>query len=139
MATINLGLTTLNGTDAKRNFPSVYNENLNKIDNAFAYSTEEQRIGTWINGKPIYRRIFELKLSSSDFTFVHGMSNIELVTNIYGTFKHNNEYHSINFFNTTTDYMRTWYNSTQIRVKFGNSVIVGDTANVTLEYTKTTD
>lgn len=28
------------------------------LDSKFTYKTEETRIGTWINGKPIYRKIF---------------------------------------------------------------------------------
>jgi hypothetical protein len=36
------------------------NHNFNELNNANTYSTEEQVIGTWINGKKIYRKVIEL-------------------------------------------------------------------------------
>lgn len=33
---------------------------INEVNNKFNYSTEEQIVGTWIDKKPIYRRVFTL-------------------------------------------------------------------------------
>lgn len=33
------------------------------------YSTEEQRIGTWIDGKPLYRRVFEAPIADASGTW----------------------------------------------------------------------
>lgn len=32
---------------------------INEVDNKFNYSTEEQIIGKWIDGKPIYRKVID--------------------------------------------------------------------------------
>lgn len=31
---------------------------INEVNDKFNYSTEEQRIGTWIDGKPLYRKVY---------------------------------------------------------------------------------
>lgn len=48
------------------------------------YSTEEQRIGTWINGKPIYRKVLIknlLVISNNTATIGTIEPNIESITN----------------------------------------------------------
>ena len=53
------------GDNINMNLSSTYNTNLQqKINGSFkennTYSTEEQVIGTWIDGKPIYRKVIAL-------------------------------------------------------------------------------
>ena len=44
------------------------------------YSTTEEVIGTWIDGKPIYRKTMEFSnLSTGESTIAHGLQNIELL------------------------------------------------------------
>ena len=47
--------------------------NVNK--NGINYSTDEQEIGTWINGKPIYRKVIVIDNPSSGMTF--SIANID--------------------------------------------------------------
>lgn len=55
-----------------------------QVDKMSTYSTEEQVIGTWIDGKPIYRRYIEVDCNTSgDTTYTHN-SNIDNLVNIYG-------------------------------------------------------
>lgn len=50
------------------------------------YSTDEQIIGTWINGKPIYRKVIDFgPLPNATVKEVpHGISNIESIVTIRG-------------------------------------------------------
>lgn len=50
------------------------------------YSTKEQVIGTWIDGKPIYRKVVSFTTGSSagDLDIPHGISNFEHIINAYG-------------------------------------------------------
>lgn len=44
------------------------------------YSTEEVKIGTWIDGKPLYRKVIiinNIALNKGENTIAHGISNID--------------------------------------------------------------
>lgn len=62
----NIGtLSNLNTTE-KSNLVGAINEvNTNDI-NKSTYSTSEQKIGTWINGKPLYRKVLSVTGLSGD-------------------------------------------------------------------------
>ena len=50
------------------------------------YSTEEVKIGTWIDGKPLYRKVFnfgQLPVTSRK-EINHGISNLNRITKLYG-------------------------------------------------------
>lgn len=58
------------------------------------YSTEETRIGTWIDGKPLYRRVFETTSPSKvgvDSTVAH-LDDVLFLTRIYGVIVDSNGY-----------------------------------------------
>ena len=78
-------------------------------DKGEIYSTEEQRIGTWIDGKPLYRKVGTIKFTSiySQGNFTVGSlisSNIKygtitkvftdslLCNNLYNTFDSTNDF-----------------------------------------------
>lgn len=48
------------------------------------YSTTETKIGTWIDGKPIYRKVLSGTIGSSGYTSVTHNLSIESVINIKG-------------------------------------------------------
>ena len=54
------------------------------------YSTNETVIGTWIDGKPLYRRYFNFTTGSKSgnqyIMNIPNYSDIERITNIYGTY-----------------------------------------------------
>lgn len=66
---LNIGdVSDLNTTD-KSNVVAAVNEvnnNVNELNNKSIYSTEENIIGYWVDGKPIYRRVFALGLLGTD-------------------------------------------------------------------------
>lgn len=57
-----------------------------KFLNQNVYSTTEQRIGTWIDGKPLYQKTIDFGVmpSSTTKSVAHGISNIKRVVSIEG-------------------------------------------------------
>lgn len=54
------------------------------LNNKFNYSTTEQRIGTWIDNKPLYRKVTLFTLTTTheneQLTLPHGISNLKMIT-----------------------------------------------------------
>ena len=52
-------------------------------ENFSIYSTNEQVIGTWIDGKPIYRKVVTLSTTKTidmgGISISHGISNINII------------------------------------------------------------
>lgn len=111
------------------------------------YSTNETRIGTWIDGKPLYRKVITYsKTGGGDFSFNHNIANIgnywlggESNINSNGTV------YSLNMINTTQNLDYQWrkagITSTQI-IGYIGEYTVGVTAWIgtfVIYYTKTTD
>lgn len=106
------------------------------------YSTDEVRIGTWINGKPIYRKIFtNVNITSSNTDLINisslGMQNI---VKIYGAlFTTSSTVFPIPLTDSSSNYSVIFATSTALR---GRAVIGSGTLAdcwLALEYTKTTD
>ena len=55
----------------------------NNLNSNLSYSTDEQICGTWIDGKPIYRKVITGTsiTGNTDFNVSHGISNIDTVVN----------------------------------------------------------
>ena len=78
------------------------NTNVNELNNSFQasleYSTDEQIIGTWIDGSPIYRKVFTGTFTQTSTDVVIGNIPSSRVVNIYGSVKNSsNEYLPLNF------------------------------------------
>ena len=115
----------------------------NYSNGGVSYSTAEQVIGSWIDGKPLYQKTFKIPLDgvtlNTNIDYNHNISNVENVVDIIGTSVDvNNESRPLT---ATSD---TYYcyvrraNRTRIRyyTTFNAS---GSYLYVTLQYTKTTD
>lgn len=121
----------------------VNNQEWFNLNNIEKYSTNETKIGTWIDGKPIYRSVFDIStISSSNANLVDlNNFNIKLIINLYGTIKdtYNYEY-PIPMSDSSSNYNVVFFNGRYIRgrcaIGNGGSVAI---AKVILEYTKTTD
>ena len=113
---------------------NIYEKGQNEV-----YSTAEQRIGTWINNKPIYRQVIQGTTASSNSpTAIGSISNLGTIVNIRGYIISASQSIPINFV----------YNTEQnAGYKEGNNIIIRATASsyqnkpcyVIVEYTKTTD
>ena len=132
-------LTSTSTTDAlSANMGKELNEKLN-------YSTEEKIIGTWIDGKPIYRKVVQynkpstggVNINLSDF----GITNVEniwlnnnsFVKSVNNEFKPINNLESLEVFSFCN-----FPSTTQIRLSTNNTYLTG-MWNLIIEYTKTTD
>ena len=52
----------------------------------FAYSTEEQIVGSWIDGKPLYQKTIDCGAlpNAGSKSIAHGISNLKRIINFYG-------------------------------------------------------
>lgn len=102
------------------------------------YSTTEQVIGTWTDGKPLYERTFEgTTASSSSIYALIDLGANAIIQRFDGTVggRGLNSYYDIN------QYIRTWIanNKYQIAVLPSGSTFLSQPYSITLQYTKTTD
>lgn len=75
------GKTPLNDTNLNQLQDNV-EEAIQKCN---IYSTEEQVIGTWIDGKPIYRKIFTGTSNTQTNATIHNYAeNVDTVVHAYG-------------------------------------------------------
>ena len=135
-------LTSTSKTNAlSANQGKILNDN---ITNLTTYSTEEQRIGTWIDGKPIYRKV--ISKSITDYT---GEITVNLGTSNINTFVNGKvlidtaDFTAIDTCGSSTAYyIRKWvYRKTNNTVTITTNVAGSFTGTiyVIVEYTKTTD
>ena len=112
----------------KTNLDNLYNSN----------STYEQKIGTWINNKPLYRKIVDVKLVNGFTEPVPYADNVAICHIVAGWI----ETEKVNMMIPTTDlhwYVRPYINADGLTVDQTNSDYVGKKARFIVEYTKTTD
>lgn len=118
------------------------------------YSIDEKKIGTWINGKPIYQKTFTYTPNiASQCLYQHGISNIDQIINSEAMLQRTNGQFvplSMIYPNATDlNTLITWSSGyqitkTDIETWIGNSMFEQmNTTNygiiVTIQYTKTTD
>lgn len=110
--------------------------------NLGTYSTEEQRIGTWIDGEPIYRLVVEYTLGNAINTYkdVVTIPNIKKMINAYGWFTNVNvQFRFPTAYDNEDIMIYLDMSNRRIREKHNYSYANGKPAYITLEYTKTTD
>ena len=117
-------------------------DDIDIIKNNSVYSTSETVCGTW-NGKPLYRKTFSGNLGQTT-SINHGVSNIDLIISIRGSYKN---------IDTGTQFnipsVRPGFNNYELGIYTNDTTITFDKAsgiggdmlifNVIMEYTKTTD
>ena len=111
--------------------------------NREVYSLAEQRIGTWIDGKPLYRSIYKLTNLPSTNTDLVDVTNLNIreLTKLYGLINtHNNFTFPMPLQDSDANY--------SVLFKSGNSIrgrgLIGTgydayIVTIVIEYTKTTD
>ena len=113
------------------------------------YSTTEEVIGTWIDGKPIYRKTMEFSnLSTGEHAITHGLQNIELLmVNKDWSFiimnnaekamwQLGNSNQASNFSQYSCNVV--WTNTSAVSIYIGSG-LKPKKLIITFEYTKTTD
>ena len=114
------------------------------------YSTEETRIGIWVDGKPIYRKTFLATSGSSvsAWSLVPDsvISNIDRVVNVTSTFSDENGVYANMPYLTPSRQAVTVYNTQTregiaagVNVHVTHAALCNRPVSVSIEYTKTTD
>lgn len=128
-------LSNVYGTSNKNGYTQEY------INGLETYSTTEKRVGTWIDGKPLYRRVFTGSIQHNDIL----ISNIDTLINCYGTGLLASRYRLVGFFTLSSGniysftFAKTPTNEVIADIYEGGSSSTATNCNITLEYTKTTD
>ena len=106
-----------------------------------SYTTEEIRIGTARDGKPLYQKTIVFTTTATEYqhaTYVTTISNLKKVYNFSGSFiKEDANQLPLAFYYDTSNYVRAWVYLGQLY--YSCMGYVGYEGNVTIEYTKTTD
>lgn len=110
------------------------------------YSTSEIRIGTWIDGKPIYRKTIlrtNAITANTENVIDMNISNIDIITNISGVLSSSNKqvYRQINTYNlpNTNSSISMFAQINGIVKIYANENWGSPNIIITLEYTKTID
>ena len=119
----------------KYNLGSVANNN---------YSIDEQVVGTWIDGKPIYRKViyFGSLPNKATKSVAHNITNLDVIVDFYGlTCDSTNVYIPLPATNNISNAYTTYIliDATNISIRNGADMSDYVRTYITLEYTKTTD
>lgn len=105
-------------------------------DKGEIYSTEEQRVGTWIDGKPLYRKTIETIVNNQQQTISLDFS-IDKLKKVEGGLDNGNQVIPFGY-NDNTNYCCVFIQKSNKSLYYMSSWSKG-TLYITLEYTKTTD
>ena len=112
----------------------------NYIDEFHEYSTSQEiPIGKWIDGKTIYRKVFNVgAIASNTVTINHGISNLDWVINMYGSAKTGGSWYNLDRVSATASNQQVALvvSSTQLFVTAGTDANFSQGCYVVLEYTK---
>lgn len=133
------GGATLSNTYGTSQEDGYTQEYINGLNN---YSTDEVRIGTWINNKPLYRKVVSVTLINGTVNSEVISLNIEHSHILCSWVDYENKEIQLPVVNPTDAWQVRPYtnnNNKAIQITNTNSDYVGKTAYVVVEYTKTTD
>lgn len=117
-------------------FKTIYDEaDMNKTN----YSINEQVIGTWITGKPIYRKVIQGNTDSNSYVTIDLPNNFENIVSLSGFILDNTEMTNIipNYWNDDLKIIPQ-IRDKAIYLTYGTSFINTNYILI-VEYTKTTD
>ena len=107
------------------------------------YSTEETRIGTWVDGKPLYRKVFVGGFAGVNVDSPIGPEtpDVEVVTYLSAVALFSNGSWTLLPYSVGTEYAVCQFNTAdnKIHLRASNAVFVGHDVYVVMHYTKTTD
>lgn len=123
--------------------------NISLKSNANEYSTTETVIGTWINGKPLYRKIISVLVAANTTSNTplsdEGINNPDIIIiNTGKSVSHYNinvvggAYNNPNYYSTTTDFGNVYVDGNK-SLNIVNRSSGQRQYYICLEYTKTTD
>lgn len=107
------------------------------------YSTEETVVGTWIDGKPLYRKSFIVK-GITAVSYTHSLADLNMDMCLFdfshSVFKQSSFSLPFGIYGSSTDYNRVFFQDNNAVVfQFGSVYTMSKDLYFTIEYTKTTD
>lgn len=118
-----------------------YNSGIPAISSSHNYSTTEQVIGTWVDGKPLYEKTIHSGALTKDTNWHninHGISNLSEFIKMFGIAKYSGEWYEIGTFRPVSNTGIMLYGTTSV-VGYMNNYQAMTDSYITLQYTKTTD
>lgn len=115
------------------------------------YSTTEQVVGTWIDGKPLYRKVLQISYTQSANTAYIGSvvvapdsgglgEIVGLSTKVDGNLSAPNQTVDFgNFYNTSSDYCRIFARSNTLQIRSNSPETHTHEIIAIVKYTKSTD
>lgn len=108
--------------------------------NMHTYSTEEQVVGTWIDGKPVYERViifndYTIKRGTNEF--IHEIENIDTAINM----DHSFVYNDILYKHWDHQIIQELFDKEKITIRYDNQLdpLLTKYYKIIVQYTKTTD
>lgn len=115
----------------------------NQVNKLTSYSYEEQVIGKWVNGKPLYRKTINIGglPNKSQKTTNHNIENISTVVRVYGYATNYTNYLPMPYASPDTlgNAILIYATKTQVIVQTGVDRTAYAQAEITIEYVKSTD
>ena len=112
----------------------------NYVNKLNTYSTDEIRVGTWIDGKPIYRKVFNRGNDLSSFN--HNIANVDLIwiDSAHSIRKHlsGNMFNIVGGTNDSAIKLVIYVNDTEVHIDNIGGLSPSE-IYIALEYTKTND
>ena len=114
------------------------------IDQGDIYSTTEQRVGTWIDGKPLYEKtiVYNSAITSQNTSIPHNINNIDVAFIVSGFAKFQNQYFTFSSYTNSSNFICAYdINNTSIDVYTGSGwrTSFENGMTIIIRYTKTTD
>lgn len=134
----------INNEEVKLLSSEIVSEGGAVLSNLFNYSTDEQIIGTWINGEPVYRRVIS-KTLTKDYSengysccFFRNIGNVAQIINLRAYVKKTNE-QTIGTGTSNIDISFTTSSNGMVYFNWISSIdntVIGQNGIVIIEYTK---
>lgn len=111
-----------------------------ETNNMMRYSTDEIIIGESIDGKPIYRKTFNVgNPPGTNYAFNHNIINLGVIYKLYGTAKDLNNFYTLPYVYLNNYQVSVYANDTSINLIKNSSSIGWSDCIVIIEYTKSID
>lgn len=113
----------------------------NYVNGLNGYSTTEQRIGTWIDGKPLYRKVVDCGALPNNAikSTAHGISNLDKIIYLNGIAYNSTTFLPIQWVEIENKGVQMNADYTNINIITNRNLSNITQTYITLEYTKTTD
>lgn len=138
----NLNQIQTNAENSINTVQSNLNTTNQNIENLTTYSTEEKVVGTWIDGKPIYRKVIESTVANIE-SVINNLG-FDVISDIRGwaVSYYKNRWPFPNYSKADSNYSIDVYldiDTNNINFNFGSYYPSSNVVKAIIEYTKTTN